>query len=58
MTDRVACVVRDLHNYQVEMNISQFYDYAVEKALKECEADPGSFASLWKIYVGRKQPEI
>jgi hypothetical protein len=58
MTDRVARVVRDLHKYQVEMNISQFYDYAVEKALRECEADPGNFAYLWKAYAGSRKPEI
>lgn len=58
LTDRVARAVLDLYKHDVEMNISQFYEYAVEKALKECEADPGTFAYVWKVYGGRKRPEI
>jgi hypothetical protein len=37
LADRVARAVLDLYLHEVEMNISQFYEYAVEKALKECE---------------------
>ena len=58
MTDRVADAVMSLYKHDMEINISQFYEYSVEKALKECEADPAGFAYEWKIHAGIKKPEI
>jgi hypothetical protein len=58
LTDRVARAVMDLYKHDMEINISQFYEYSVEKALKECEADPPGFAYKWKIHTGTKKPEI
>ena len=58
LTNRVARTVMSLYKHDVEMNISQFYEYSVEKALKDCEADPAGFAYKWKIHTRTKKPEI
>jgi hypothetical protein len=56
LTDRVARAVQALYEYDEELDISQFYEYAVEKALRDCESDPGNFAYQWKAHAGMKTP--
>jgi hypothetical protein len=50
LTDRVAVAVKDLKKYGVDTNISGFYQFAVEKVLREYEAGSREFAQMWKEY--------
>ncbi len=52
LTDRVAQTIQKLYKYNLELNISSFYEYAVEKARLECEADPHNFASKYRKHPG------
>jgi hypothetical protein len=58
MTDEVAYTVKVLTSHGASLNISDFYKYAVARTLKEAALSPKEFVYEWKIYCGKKEPDI
>ena len=52
--DRVAHAVSELRHYGINLNVSRFYEYAVDKALCEFDRSPTMFVQEFRLAADTK----